>query len=159
MSFKLPDSSSLKKGGSCSSSGAYRKPVSVTKYSSAGFAVALAVGTGVALGATSVAGTSVQHARSKPRVTSHDRRRPRDIGGGWQAGPSGINRTIVRCLHGDSAHSSQGDAALVLYAHRHGRVPALVLGAALRSEEHTSELQSRFDLVCRLLLEKKKRKR
>src|SRR5437868_11950028 len=32
-------------------------------------------------------------------------------------------------------------------------------GAArsLRSEEHTSELQSRFDLVCRLLLEKKKK--
>src|SRR5437868_14676062 len=28
----------------------------------------------------------------------------------------------------------------------------------LRSEEHTSELQSRFDLVCRLLLEKKKKK-
>src|SRR5690349_23407338 len=27
----------------------------------------------------------------------------------------------------------------------------------LRSEEHTSELQSRRDLVCRLLLEKKKR--
>src|SRR5438067_8381695 len=27
---------------------------------------------------------------------------------------------------------------------------------AWRSEEHTSELQSRFDLVCRLLLEKKK---
>src|SRR5690349_22712640 len=30
---------------------------------------------------------------------------------------------------------------------------------ALRSEEHTSELQSRRDLVCRLLLEKKKKKR
>src|SRR5207249_10336056 len=29
---------------------------------------------------------------------------------------------------------------------------------AVRSEEHTSELQSRFDLVCRLLLEKKKKK-
>src|SRR5206468_12904649 len=28
---------------------------------------------------------------------------------------------------------------------------------AVRSEEHTSELQSRSDLVCRLLLEKKKR--
>src|SRR5438067_9948022 len=28
---------------------------------------------------------------------------------------------------------------------------------APRSEEHTSELQSRFDLVCRLLLEKKKK--
>src|SRR5690349_22104875 len=30
--------------------------------------------------------------------------------------------------------------------------------AESRSEEHTSELQSRRDLVCRLLLEKKKRK-
>src|SRR5438105_8332009 len=29
-------------------------------------------------------------------------------------------------------------------------------GGVLRSEEHTSELQSRVDLVCRLLLEKKK---
>src|SRR5438067_6657641 len=29
--------------------------------------------------------------------------------------------------------------------------------ALSRSEEHTSELQSRFDLVCRLLLEKKKK--
>src|SRR6266704_3433236 len=28
---------------------------------------------------------------------------------------------------------------------------------AVRSEEHTSELQSRFELVCRLLLEKKKK--
>src|SRR5437868_11337586 len=33
-----------------------------------------------------------------------------------------------------------------------------VAGQLLRSEEHTSELQSRFDLVCRLLLEKKKQK-
>src|SRR5206468_9297880 len=33
-------------------------------------------------------------------------------------------------------------------------------GAGLRrSEEHTSELQSRSDLVCRLLLEKKKKKK
>src|SRR5437868_9047372 len=31
-------------------------------------------------------------------------------------------------------------------------------GPSLRSEDHTSELQSRFDLVCRLLLEKKKKK-
>src|SRR5699024_11502928 len=41
--------------------------------------------------------------------------------------------------------------------------PAEVLYTAgategLRSEEHTSELQSRFDLVCRLLLEKKKKR-
>src|SRR2546428_7338796 len=31
--------------------------------------------------------------------------------------------------------------------------------AQSRSEEHTSELQSRSDLVCRLLLEKKKKKK
>src|SRR5712664_2025365 len=35
---------------------------------------------------------------------------------------------------------------------------ALALAHVGRSEEHTSELQSRSDLVCRLLLEKKKRK-
>src|SRR5689334_23935212 len=34
-----------------------------------------------------------------------------------------------------------------------GRAPAII---AERSEEHTSELQSQFHLVCRLLLEKKK---
>src|SRR5438067_2966368 len=44
-----------------------------------------------------------------------------------------------------------------------GRMRALTVRAerdavAQRSEEHTSELQSRFDLVCRLLLEKKKEK-
>src|SRR5436305_9941646 len=32
-------------------------------------------------------------------------------------------------------------------------------GSAARSEEHTSELQSRPHLVCRLLLEKKKKKK
>src|SRR6266496_3062436 len=37
--------------------------------------------------------------------------------------------------------------------------PGGAVGAARRSEEHTSELQSRRDLVCRLLLEKKKKKR
>src|SRR5438874_9950019 len=37
----------------------------------------------------------------------------------------------------------------------HGRAPFYWL-TGNRSEEHTSELQSRRDLVCRLLLEKKK---
>src|SRR5437868_10172670 len=37
-----------------------------------------------------------------------------------------------------------------------GCLPAW-LRSPTRSEEHTSELQSRFDLVCRLLLEKKKK--
>src|SRR5438105_5561377 len=39
---------------------------------------------------------------------------------------------------------------------RIGIARALALEPRLRSEEHTSELQSRVDLVCRLLLEKKK---
>src|SRR5689334_24416430 len=37
------------------------------------------------------------------------------------------------------------------------QVPIFDATAAIRSEEHTSELQSQFHLVCRLLLEKKKR--
>src|SRR5690349_22323176 len=38
-------------------------------------------------------------------------------------------------------------------------IPTPHKGAEMRSEEHTSELQSRRDLVCRLLLEKKKKKK
>src|SRR5690349_23649359 len=42
----------------------------------------------------------------------------------------------------------------------HGPAPRQGIGPhwECRSEEHTSELQSRRDLVCRLLLEKKKKK-
>src|SRR5437868_13094627 len=46
--------------------------------------------------------------------------------------------------------------------HAEVRVPMSCAATVLyvpRSEEHTSELQSRFDLVCRLLLEKKKKKK
>src|SRR2546429_7270866 len=39
-----------------------------------------------------------------------------------------------------------------------GRAHACATAPARRSEEHTSELQSRLHLVCRLLLEKKKKK-
>src|SRR5438309_8007179 len=37
-----------------------------------------------------------------------------------------------------------------------GILPAIAIDQRRRSEEHTSELQSQFHLVCRLLLEKKK---
>src|SRR5256885_9173511 len=40
--------------------------------------------------------------------------------------------------------------------HLHGVVQVLRLDEIVRSEEHTSELQSPCNLVCRLLLEKKK---
>src|SRR5947207_7835307 len=54
----------------------------------------------------------------------------------------------VRVLHDEftGAHDAEARAHLV---------PEL--GLDLRSEEHTSELQSHSDLVCRLLLEKKKK--
>src|SRR5207249_10056455 len=63
------------------------------------------------------------------------------------------NRTSARrdtCTHvrGQSHDVAQGDEA--------GRAIATSAASPARSEEHTSELQSRFDLVCRLLLEKKK---
>src|SRR3989440_2084841 len=41
-------------------------------------------------------------------------------------------------------------------ASTHIHAPCLHDALPIRSEEHTSELQSRSDLVCRLLLEKKK---
>src|SRR5690349_24825981 len=53
-------------------------------------------------------------------------------------------------------------AAPVAVAARESRqngARALAGSGAQRSEEHTSELQSRRDLVCRLLLEKKKKKK
>src|SRR5699024_12465976 len=40
--------------------------------------------------------------------------------------------------------------------HKFLPVAIMLIVYGIRSEEHTSELQSRFDLVCRLLLEKKK---
>src|SRR3989449_2069663 len=48
----------------------------------------------------------------------------------------------------DRAHRARGGAAARPGSDRRGN----------RSEEHTSELQSRLHLVCRLLLEKKKKK-
>src|SRR6476661_10575183 len=39
-----------------------------------------------------------------------------------------------------------------------GSLPRMPARSAFRSEEHTSELQSHLNLVCRLLLEKKKKK-
>src|SRR5699024_12047972 len=48
-----------------------------------------------------------------------------------------------------------GDELAMIYNDAYSR---LLQDKPDRSEEHTSELQSRFDLVCRLLLEKKKKK-
>src|SRR3712207_7280256 len=70
--------------------------------------------------------------------------------------------TLFRSHAGRAAHEEPGvDARLRKPERLRGKVPvglrqAAVEVAAVRSEEHTSELQSRQYLVCRLLLEKKK---
>src|SRR5256885_12663579 len=51
--------------------------------------------------------------------------------------------------------SEAGDSRVVVVVAHRGRDPGTGGGAQLRSEEHTSELQSPCNLVCRLLLEKK----
>src|SRR5207249_10479210 len=58
-------------------------------------------------------------------------------------------RHLVFLLAGDPKRSAARHEELEVWA-------ASEQGRKVRSEEHTSELQSRFDLVCRLLLEKKK---
>src|SRR5690554_7666102 len=60
--------------------------------------------------------------------------------------------------------NSKGDSLLMLACYNgHPDTARLILqhggDPELRSEEHTSELQSRPHLVCRLLLEKKKKKK
>src|SRR3712207_8028788 len=69
----------------------------------------------------------------------------------------GLRRDRVRVLGGealadDALHPVEADAEGLLDELAH-RAQAAV--AEVRSEEHTSELQSRQYLVCRLLLEKK----
>src|SRR2546426_6043711 len=61
-------------------------------------------------------------------------------GAGWQGHyPGAVNRCLDLLLHGTYGPSPRWRGSL-------------------RSEEHTSELQSPCNLVCRLLLEKKKQK-
>src|SRR5689334_2036879 len=56
-----------------------------------------------------------------------------------------------------AGHRAPRPVRLRLSAARPGARLRQALGPAPRSEEHTSELQSQFHLVCRLLLEKKKK--
>src|SRR5207249_12318609 len=69
----------------------------------------------------------------------------------WRANPlQRRNDSISRSIPTPRRIAASGSLKPTSITRAAGRVP--------RSEEHTSELQSRFDLVCRLLLEKKKTK-
>src|SRR5699024_7600310 len=74
--------------------------------------------------------------------------------------PSLFPNTVMNCAAGQSAiwHQLKGPNTTIAGGRGTGLLAlqyALRLQrAGRRSEEHTSELQSRFDLVCRLLLEK-----
>src|SRR2546421_7598944 len=57
--------------------------------------------------------------------------------------------TLFRSASARSVKASSRSMPTIVHAGRRA--------ASSRSEEHTSELQSRSDLVCRLLLEKKKK--
>src|SRR5688572_32398086 len=58
-----------------------------------------------------------------------------------------------------SVTSRQTTAAAILAAQKLEELRAADAPAVVRSEEHTSELQSQSNLVCRLLLEKKKKQK
>src|SRR5690606_40416757 len=76
-------------------------------------------------------------------------------GAGRRAGRSG--RRLLR----PGRSLPAGDAAdrpHPLRLRRAAAAAGVVRGVGCRSEEHTSELQSRENLVCRLLLEKKKKR-
>src|SRR5206468_10419488 len=72
-------------------------------------------------------------------------------GGGKVVNPG--NQSITTIISGLSS------GAMVAPITQLGRLFYLTKSGANRSEEHTSELQSRSDIVCRLLLEKKNKTR
>src|SRR2546429_7293669 len=73
--------------------------------------------------------------------------------------------TLFRSLFGEPGNVDHDVSSIQARGHADGIAASLIANrgnenrrSAVRSEEHTSELQSRLHLVCRLLLEKKKKK-
>src|SRR5438094_10457756 len=77
----------------------------------------------------------------------------------WKAGRELVD--IAKQVQGKDDSSKHLRDSLYTAARAYGEAAVRVnpAGADGRSEEHTSELQSPYDLVCRLLLEKKKKKK
>src|SRR5699024_11351531 len=105
---------------------------------------------------------TVKQTKTRKVIKAHEVAAPQE----WKIGQHIILKTGFTC----GCHRG---AIYEIVSLDHDRVDCLKMGRKLdkhvtsytqrgnrfcaRSEEHTSELQSRFDLVCRLLLEKKKK--
>src|SRR5206468_13101904 len=76
------------------------------------------------------------------------------VDGGFAAASSFVRRFWEPLI--DEMEEPPRDPKTALQEWAQARGLALPAYELVRSEEHTSELQSRSDLVCRLLLEKKK---
>src|SRR5438874_3730057 len=68
-----------------------------------------------------------------------------------------VAEDVVFLTPGQAPFGREGFSSNFMAAHQQMRICCTSELEEVRSEEHTSELQSRRDLVCRLLLEKKKR--
>src|SRR5690606_40034126 len=90
--------------------------------------------------------SSVRRLRSRPTTTSPRGRPPPSLSPGFR--PPTRRRASVRCSPTPVVRVDRASTSSTPPARR----------PTPRSEEHTSELQSRENLVCRLLLEKKKKK-
>src|SRR5699024_12575906 len=78
------------------------------------------------------------------------------ISGAGSGGAPLVSRVLGRCQQpGEPDRNSECEDAMGRLDDRVALITGAARGQGARSEEHTSELQSRFDLVCRLLLEKK----
>src|SRR5438874_4960918 len=80
----------------------------------------------------------------------------RSLAGGRDGGRGGARRRRAQKT-GTAGRGADAEPGSAASRRRAWRLGSGRVGSAARSEEHTSELQSRRDLVCRLLLEKKKK--
>src|SRR5699024_11709611 len=89
-----------------------------------------------------------------PASSSSTRGAPADEASGGPCGRWPI--AVASCAFTSAVESKSSRSMSHAADWERWRKRGIPLADDLRSEEHTSELQSRFDLVCRLLLEKKK---
>src|SRR6266436_8595060 len=75
------------------------------------------------------------------------------------AGARSTSRATPTCCCGSRTHGRSSPPRRVNCARISANAQNARRCSPVRSEEHTSELQSRLHLVCRLLLEKKKKKK